>query len=83
MHVQNVEEKLAAKQADACTRGMGLVEFLIRAGDASISGWSCLDHPKSVADVFEAVVGAAFLDSGEDFLAAFKVCSVHLMVTYR
>ena len=77
--VQAVDEKLQEKEASDLCRGMGVVEFLINISDASRSGWSCMDHPKTVADVFEALVGAAFVDSGEDYLTAFHV---RLHVTY-
>ena len=57
----------------SCYGAMGVIEFLINITDASRSGWSCMDHPKTVADVFEALVGAAFVDSGEDYITAFRV----------
>lgn len=70
-----MEEKLHEKESSEWCRNMGIVEFLIRVTDASISGWSCMDHPKTIADVFEALIGAVFFDSGEDYLAAFNVCT--------
>lgn len=73
--LQDVEEKLQEKEASEWCRNMGVVEFLVRASDAATNSWACMDHPKSVADVFEALVGAVFMDSGEDFVCAFNVRS--------
>jgi dsRNA-specific ribonuclease len=70
--MQAVEEKLQEKQASEWCRCMSVVEFLISITNTS-TGWSCMDHPKSVADVFEALLGASFVDSGEDFVTAFNV----------
>jgi dsRNA-specific ribonuclease len=70
--MQAVEEKLQEKEADESCRHKSVVEFLVSITNSS-TGWSCMDHPKSVADVFEALVGAAFLDSGEDLVTAFNV----------
>lgn len=69
--MQSVEEKMHEKESSEWCRNMGIVEFLIRVTDASISGWLCMDHPKCVADIFEALVGAVFMDSGEDLIASY------------
>lgn len=82
--VQEVEEKATKKEATAWGRRMGIVEYLISSGEMGASsasrgdheaGWPCMHYPKSVADVFEALIGATFQDSGGDYVTAFDVRS--------
>jgi dsRNA-specific ribonuclease len=68
-YLQAVEEKLAEKDHDEGHREMKAIQYLVSTGTGNL----CMEHPKAIADLVESCIGAVFVDTDGDYLAAFHV----------